>query len=441
MREIQRARDVDLAIGLCQRVLALLRGNALFRGAQARPIFQRQRLKVFEVAGELLILQFAGDVEVRRDGLEAHKLAQGGESLLLSELSRADVDLELQKLELDLQEVAFAYRARLVLIFADAYRILKTLQILAGEIERGFGEQNIGELRGDGERKRSLIVRHSGLGDGRQILRGFQAVLALLAAFKQITYSNVKFGLIDVVGGKVRGLLGQPDHVDSKNGVWPQIGGNLLRLALRDGRARRQQGVIVSQREPDRLIQRDTNGRLHGLRDGKSRNAQQYNHKGRKTQYAVGHFLPQRDGAKLGRTMRPKTAARVLQGRRRARCQPRRHGGSTEMRFCNSGAGTQDQKHRNGPHSDSLLRGLMSEMAKRATGFTRGRGVVMPHASRRRRQQQYKRERQYEDEQSGFAVSKNSHTESSAESTVPDCPIVGQTWYPGNRLHSRAAAG
>ena len=56
------------------------------------------------------------------------------------ELRLRSVGLKLQQLEIDLQVVVFADVAGSVALLADIHGVLKALQVLLGQIERGFGE-------------------------------------------------------------------------------------------------------------------------------------------------------------------------------------------------------------------------------------------------------------------------------------------------------------
>ena len=78
-----------------------------------------------------------------------------------------DVGLELKHLELDLQQVSFANVACLVTRFRDLHRVLKTLEVLARQLQRRFGKLNIDELRSNIEGETAFVVGNLGPAYGR----------------------------------------------------------------------------------------------------------------------------------------------------------------------------------------------------------------------------------------------------------------------------------
>ncbi len=64
-------------------------------------------------------------------------------------MGSGNIGLKLQELQFDFEEVAFADGAGLEASFADTDGVLKTVQILLGELQSGFGEKGVNELLRD----------------------------------------------------------------------------------------------------------------------------------------------------------------------------------------------------------------------------------------------------------------------------------------------------
>ena len=146
---------------------------------------EAKTFKSVRVAVHRLIVEIAGDVVIVGNGFETEELAKAGERLNASELGGGDVGLKLQELQLDFQEVAFAHVAGVKADVADVHGFLEAVEILLGEIERGFGEKHVDELLGDVEGQLALGIGHLRANDGGGVLRGVQTVLAFFAAFER----------------------------------------------------------------------------------------------------------------------------------------------------------------------------------------------------------------------------------------------------------------
>ena len=117
----------------------------------------------------------------------------------------------------------------------------------------------LGDVKGEG----ALVVGHLRARDGGLILRGLQAVLALLAAFEGVADAEVELRAVADVGRiELRQVEEREElRVPGKGRVRPQVGGDFLGLILHDGGAGRFERVIVRERELDGLLERDARGR------------------------------------------------------------------------------------------------------------------------------------------------------------------------------------
>ena len=113
--------------------MALCRGDPQFSGTEIGPLAQCPRLQVFQVSFERLIRQIAHYVEIGRYRVVAQELAQADKGLHLRQAGGRDVGLKLQKLQLDLQIIAFANVSGFELRLADIDRLLKALADPAGQ--------------------------------------------------------------------------------------------------------------------------------------------------------------------------------------------------------------------------------------------------------------------------------------------------------------------
>src|SRR4029077_5426181 len=166
------------------------------------------------------------------------KLPQADKRLHSGELRLRDVTVKLQQLYLDLEKVALADVACLVAGLADVHRVLKTLQILPGKREGGFGELPADELRSDVEGDTSVFFRHRRARHRRRVFGRLQAVLALSPALEQVADTGVELRRgVDVVGAEfIRVENRQKLRVERERGIGAQVRGNLRRFVLLDHR-------------------------------------------------------------------------------------------------------------------------------------------------------------------------------------------------------------
>jgi len=197
-------------------------------------------------------------------------LPQTRQCLNSGQLGSRKIHLKLQQLQFDFQQVAFAHGSGLEFRLANLHGLLEARQVLLREIKIGLGKQRSNELLRDVGRQSTFVVRHRCRGYGRLIARSFQPALPLLAALDQVGKSQVEHGTcVHVIMRKRAGReKRQVLLIDKTHRIGPQIRRDFLRLILRDHRARRQQRMIVFQREVNRLIERHARGRIlrRGLR-------------------------------------------------------------------------------------------------------------------------------------------------------------------------------
>src|ERR1700729_1131542 len=93
-----------------------------------------------------MIVEVTLDIEFIWDGFESHQLPQRCQSLHSGKLGGGKVALKLEKLQLDLQQIAFAHIADFEARLADADRLLKAVCVLFGQLHGGFREQYRNEL-------------------------------------------------------------------------------------------------------------------------------------------------------------------------------------------------------------------------------------------------------------------------------------------------------
>ena len=141
VRVIESAGDVHLSVGLLQRQLAFRGGHGLLRGAQVGPVDRRQRFQAAHVRVHGLVIEGALNVVVIGNGFESEQLAKSRQGLQLGQFCSRNVGLELQKLELDFQEIAFAHVADAKAFVADVHGFLEAVQIQLRKFQRGFRQQ------------------------------------------------------------------------------------------------------------------------------------------------------------------------------------------------------------------------------------------------------------------------------------------------------------
>src|SRR6201999_3516395 len=116
-----------------------------------------------------------------------------------------NVGLELQQLQLDLQQVAFADVADSVLLFADPHCLLKAVEVLEREIEGRLRELRLNELLRYVENQHALRVADLVAGDGGGVFSGIDAALTLLSTLDGVAHANVKLAeRVEGVGGQGR---------------------------------------------------------------------------------------------------------------------------------------------------------------------------------------------------------------------------------------------
>ncbi len=198
--------DVSFADGLLQCVLAVGSGHALLGRPQIGPVLQRRRLKVFHVALHRLVIERAGHVIVRRDRFVAQQLAQVRESLHPGELRRRHVRLELQHLQLDLQQIAFADVASFVPGFADIHCVLEALEVLLASSSVDSASSTLMNRAATLKARPALIVGDLRARHGRHIPGGLQAVLPLFASFEQVADAQVELRrVVEVIRAELAG--------------------------------------------------------------------------------------------------------------------------------------------------------------------------------------------------------------------------------------------
>lgn len=72
----------------------------------------------------------------------------------------------------------------------------ETVKVLLGELESGFGEEDVDELLGYVENELTLGVSNLGTDHGGGVLRGGKTVLALFAAFEKIAETSVELSSV-----------------------------------------------------------------------------------------------------------------------------------------------------------------------------------------------------------------------------------------------------
>ena len=194
------------------------------------------RLQVFQVPFERLIRQIAHHVEVGRYRVITQKLTQPDQRLHFREAGRGDVGLKLQKLELDLQIVAFTDVSRLELRLADIDRLLKAFQVFERELKSRFRQQNADELLADVEGQRALGVGNLGARNGRLIAGSLQPPLPLVTAFEEIADPDIELlGFVQILPGKVlRTEKWNELRIRPQRRIGAQVRGNLLGLILKN---------------------------------------------------------------------------------------------------------------------------------------------------------------------------------------------------------------
>ena len=118
MRVIERGRNAAIAVGAGKLVLALCRLHALGGGEKVRAKLERPHLNILLVELERDESEVTDDVVIRRHRFVAEQLPQARLGLNQRQSGRGNVRLELQQLDLDLEQVAFADRPGLVTLFA-----------------------------------------------------------------------------------------------------------------------------------------------------------------------------------------------------------------------------------------------------------------------------------------------------------------------------------
>lgn len=99
-----------------------------FRSTKIGPLAQRLRLQIFQVGFEWLVRQIANHVIIGRHRVVAQELTQANQRLLLGQAGRRHVRLKLQKLQFDLEIIAFPDVARFELCFANIDGLLEAFR-------------------------------------------------------------------------------------------------------------------------------------------------------------------------------------------------------------------------------------------------------------------------------------------------------------------------
>src|ERR1035441_3588858 len=250
---------IDLGVRFGQENLALCGGDPQFSGTEVGPLAQRPRLQVFQVPFERLIRQIAHHVEVGRYRVVAQEPTQADERLFSREAGRRDVGLKLQKLELDLQIIAFTNVPRLELRLADIDRLLKAFQILERKLERRFRQQNADELLAYIKRQRALCVGNLGARDGRLITGGLQTALTLVTAFEKVRDPNIELlSFVQILPGKIlRTKKWNELRIQPQSRIGSQVRSDLLGLILENQGSRGLERMVVRQRQINGLIKGD----------------------------------------------------------------------------------------------------------------------------------------------------------------------------------------
>ena len=132
---VERAIYIHLGVCLGEKDLALGGGYSELCGAEIGAQVRCFELKVFQIRLERLVGKIADHVIVGGYSVVAQQLAQAYERLHSCQTGRGDVGLELQKLEFNLEIVAFPNESGLQLGFADIDGLLKTFQVLKRELK------------------------------------------------------------------------------------------------------------------------------------------------------------------------------------------------------------------------------------------------------------------------------------------------------------------
>ena len=159
----------------------------------------------------------------------------------------------------DLEVIPFADIARFVLCLSKIDGLLKARQVLLGKLESGFSQQDGYELLRHIKGERALIIRDLRTGNLCLVLRSLQTALPFVSPLEEISNAKVKLlVLIEILEAEIlRGKDGNILRIKTKGRVGAQVGGDFLRLVLRNQGAFGQQSVIVCKRKIDRLLERD----------------------------------------------------------------------------------------------------------------------------------------------------------------------------------------
>src|SRR5271170_5345527 len=217
------------------------------------------QFQVVEAGVDRRVVKITFHVKIFRHGFKTDFLPQSGEGLNLREVGGEDVALELQQLEFDLEQVAFAHVTGFEAGVADFDGLLKAVVILLGEFDGGLCEQNVDELLRDIEGELALAVGDLRARYGGRIFRGLEAVLTFFAAFEKVANADVELRIVlEVVRREVAGLKnGDELRVPGDNGIGAEVCGDFLGLILKNGGAQGQQRVIVLQGKANRFVKRD----------------------------------------------------------------------------------------------------------------------------------------------------------------------------------------
>ena len=177
-------------------------------------------------------------------------------------LALDDIRLELQELQLDFQQIGFADGTSLVLFFAEIDRLLKAVEVPERELEHRFRQLRLYELLRDVEDQCPLGIVHLVARNRRGVFGSVDAALPFSTAFEKVAHSQIEFGngVNDIRVQVRRREYWHKEAIPVECWIRTKRSGQLLRLALIDSGAGRQQIGAVRQREVNSLIERDSLG-------------------------------------------------------------------------------------------------------------------------------------------------------------------------------------
>jgi hypothetical protein len=140
----------------------------------------------------------------------------------------------LQKLQLDLEIVAFTDVSRLELCLTDVYGLLKAFEILQRKLQSRSREQYADELLSYIECQCAFGIANLSTCYRCLITSGLKTPLTLVTTFKEVSDPNIELlNIVQIIPGKIlrteeRDELG----ICPESGIGTKVGGDLLGFVL-----------------------------------------------------------------------------------------------------------------------------------------------------------------------------------------------------------------